>query len=236
MLVLCGALAVGASLASCGGATPDGLTVVSVDGHSITKATLDHWTAIEAVLAYQLNPSAPVPRGVVPDPPAYVKCIAYLLTTPPTLLKTNSSETVAQLRGQCAERRTQLQRHVLDILITNYWLRGEADARGVAVAEGELREAIDRQFPSEEAFRRFLRLTGETASDDMFVVKGDLLTNKLRQLVTSAQGLTSEQQQLAYARFNDAFAKRWRAQTTCRQGYVVAECREYKGPLKSPVV
>ena len=66
-----GAIAVAvACLSGCGGGS-SGEIVARVEGSSISKAMLDHWIPIEAVLTYELYPRKPVPNGVVPVPPNY---------------------------------------------------------------------------------------------------------------------------------------------------------------------
>src|ERR1035441_10448534 len=78
--VLCAIVVVG--LTGCGGGS--GGTVARVRGvGSITKAMVDHWVPIEAVLLYEEVPRSEVPVGVVPDPPAYSACIARLAKIAP---------------------------------------------------------------------------------------------------------------------------------------------------------
>ncbi len=230
-------LAAGLSLSgltACGSSSS--AVVVQVGAHAITKATLNRWTAIEAILSYEFDPSGPVPKGVVPDPPSYTNCIAYLRKTPPALTKSATDPSSAQLKRQCEQKQELLEHHMLDILITYYWLSGEAASRGVKVTAAELKQTLARQFPSEAAFHRFLALTGETASDERLLLTKSLLDTKLQQSVMASKGLTSKQQQEeALIKFSEEFARRWTARTSCRPGYVVSECRQYKGP-KTPLI
>jgi hypothetical protein len=228
--VLCGVIVASLSVIACGDAKP-GVVVAWVDGHSIAKAELERWTAIEAVLAYETNPGKPVPSGVVPDPPAYVKCIAHLETSEST---GEVAPTRAQLKRRCAEKRELLRRHILDILITYYWLSGDAAERGVKVTNTEIRQVLDRIFPSAAAYRRYLSITRERPSDERLIIEKDLFDSKLLQLseAQSKRKPTSmHQRERALIQAATAFTQKWKARTSCSAGYIVAECRQYKGPL-----
>ncbi len=228
---LCGVFIASLGLIGCG-ATSD--PVARVDDHAITKATLERWTAIEAVLAYETDPTRPVPKGVVPDPPTYINCIAYL-KAPRGLGLGHPDQTAAQLKKQCGERRRMLQRHVLDILLVYYWLRGEAAEKGVKLTRAKIRAGLDRAFPNPAAYRRHLSLTGKTPADERMILEKNLLDTKLLDLVKADFGrrqVTSQQQrEQAFIGAARAFTKKWMARTTCSTGYIVPECKEYKGPI-----
>jgi hypothetical protein len=227
---LCGVLIVSISLAACGDATP-GTIVARVDRHSITKATLERWTAIEAVLAYETNPQQPVPRGVVPDPPVYVNCVSYLAAAGSP--GGGRSKTAAQLKRQCAEEHKLLQHHILDILITYYWLSGDGAEKGVKLTGGEIKQVLDRIFPSAGAFHKYLSITGESPSDERLIIEKDLFDSKLLQLeetrIKKRKPTSRHQREQALIRAAIEFTKKWSARTSCSAGYVVSECKQYKG-------
>jgi foldase protein PrsA len=216
-------------LAACGSGGSD-VIVARVGGHSITKGTLDRWTAIEGVLSYQANPTQPVPKGVVPDPPSYSNCVTYLRTTPTTLIAAAGKPTMAQLKAQCRLKHETLQRHMLDILITNYWLQGEGARRGLTIGEAEVQRALHSQFPTQAAFRRFLAITGESAPDERALLRANLMATRLQQEVVAQKGASGVAQQRALAGFLREFTARWTARTSCSAGYVVQECPQFNGP------
>jgi hypothetical protein len=215
-------------LAACGGGSD--AVVARVGGHSITTGALDRWAAIEAVLSYEVNPTQPAPKGVVPDPPSYANCIAYLRATPTTLIAPTQKPTTPQLKTRCKQKQETLRRHMLDILITNFWLEGEGAAKGLAVSEAEINQALGGQFPTQAAFRNFLKITGEKASDERALLRANLMATKLQRAVATRKGLTAAQRQQALARFTSEFTAKWSALTSCKPGYVVQECKQYKGP------
>jgi hypothetical protein len=224
-----GALAVACILAACGHDSSQAVVVARVGKNTISKAELERWTAIEAVISYEVEPTRPVPKGIVPTPPAYSDCIAYLakLAQPepgkPRL-------TTAALKQQCAAKHTQLQRHVEDILLTYYWLKGQAAQQDVKLTNIELEELFDRVAPTKKAMRRFLSLTGERMSDLRLIAEKDLFDTRLTQIL-EGQVKTSSQhrREKALIRAATTFTERWSRRTSCRQGYVVSECKQYRG-------
>jgi hypothetical protein len=217
-------------LVACGDPKPAEHVVARIDGHAITLPELGHWTEIEAVLAYETVPKKPVPAGVIPDPPSYAKCIAYLRTVE-VLGQSPTRRTPTQLKHQCEARREQLLRHVLDILITYYWLRGEAAERGLKVSPAEIEQVRTRIFPNEALYRRYLTLTGEAPADERLIIEKDLLDTKLLRLTEAkSRPTTTHQREQMLIRAATSFTSKWKARTSCSASYVVAECKQYKGP------
>ena len=50
---------------------------------------------------------------------------------------------------------------------------------------------------------------------------------------SAKQQLIASQQQAALSKFVKEFKKKWMAETDCRSGYVVADCKQYKAPKTS---
>ena len=227
-------------LAACGGASGGGAVVAQVGGSSISKATLDHWTRVEAVLAYKVIPRQPVPSGVVPDPPSYTACIAYLAAAPkivtPQPVKGQPKPTTAQLTTRCRQRYEELQRKALGILIDYYWINGEVADQGVKVTGMETQKSLEsfvhKEFPNETEFHKYLTYTGMSVSDVLFIMRDTILTTKLQRILEKVgKGLTGQQQQQqAVLKFAKEFQKHWTARTNCHTGYVVPYCKQYKGP------
>lgn len=230
---LCAAFVISAGIAACNDPKPIDHAVVRIDGNAITLLELDHWTDVEAVLAYETEPKKPVPAGVIPDPPAYARCIAYSRTAAAPGQRP-ARRTPEQLKRQCEARRQQLLRHVLDILIIHLWLRGEAAEQGVKVTLAAIEQVRHRIFPTEAPYRRYLALTGETPTDERLIIEKDLLDTKLLRVAeakSTPRPTTAHQREQALIEAATAFTKKWKARTSCSAGYVVSECRQYKGSL-----
>lgn len=218
------ATSVGAS--GCGGGEA---VVASVGTHAITAGMLEHWISVVAAREHEAIPSAPVPQWVRPDPPKYTACVAHLEG------KSGAARTpaaAAQFKVQCARQYEELRELVLGSLITAEWLIGEGERRGMKVSESEARrrlaEVTKNQFGSETAFRKYLQFSGETLSDQLFRARIKLFSFKIEAQVL-ATGHSTREQEIAYAKFTEAFPREWAARTNCRKGFVVANCRQYKG-------
>lgn len=218
-----------ANLSACGGSTE---VVASVDGQPITKAAVDHWLPIEAILTYQLHPTKRAPKGVVPDPPSYGQCVAYLRSIAPKSVPA-SPNSGAQLKSQCAQRYAALREAVISFLITTRWVMGEAKELELSATDAEARQRLRRvehvEFPKESEFARQLKLTGETIADQMLRARVKVLTEKFERRY-DRQGTTRRQRMQAVANFVNALSRKWAARTSCRSGYVVPDCKQYRGP------
>jgi len=110
-------------------------------------------------------------------------------------------------------RESAMQRRaaVMQFLISDLGIIGEAQERGIRVSHKQVDREFERSrrsaFHSERSFKRFLRRTGQTVADLKFRTRIDLLTNKLQAVVDPAE-----------------FVSKWRARTLCRPGFTVQEC------------
>lgn len=214
---LVGLVLIACQLMSCGGtASP---VVVRVGSSTITKAALERWTAIEAAVVYNPNPTRPVPRGAIPDPPSYASCISYLRSTA-------AKSTSGELERMCRNEYTVLQHQILEILITTKWLTAEAAARGIHVNDAEARQVVHEKFRTKAALRRFLTLTGEREADEVFLLKRTMLANRMSGSF-ARPGARPAQAQAAQAAFFMQLVRKWTALTSCSPGYVISQCRQY---------
>jgi hypothetical protein len=165
-----------------------------------------------------------VAAGVIPDPPAFEACAIYEGTHNLNAI----GERTAVLKRRCAERLASIQRHMLTILVTFQWLAQEAANLGITLTDAEVEHTFVRykneRFHSEAAFSAFLKYSGETLADELLVSRMDQLSTKLQEKVLAEGGVKGARKFLAY------FPRRWKEKTTCREGYVIPNCREYKGP------
>jgi hypothetical protein len=230
-----------AGLTACGGGKSD-VVVARVSGvGAISKATLDHWIPIEAVVIYREHPAKPVPKGLIPDPPDYPDCIAYLKVTPQKVVETGPKPSIPQLKLKCIQRYRELKELTLNTLIGWDWTLGAGIELGLTVSDAEARQWLKDEnkkfYPKDGEFAKYLRLTGQTVSDLLFRSKVQLAEVKLVKKRTALEkstpkGLTARQQQeTPVVKFSRAMppSKGWAARTTCLKGYVVSACKEYTG-------
>jgi foldase protein PrsA len=99
--------------------------------------------------------------------------------------------------GQGADKQA-LRNQVLQQLISYRWLEAEAEDRGIAVAQNDVRKAFDEQrkasFPKDADYRRFLTSSGQTEDDLLLRVRGELLSNRIRDQVTKDLGPVTNKQ------------------------------------------
>ena len=181
-----------AGLSACGGIP--GNAVLQVNGHSVTKATFDHWMAVASASS---SPGTTPAKPVVPEPPNYTACIAHLQATRPKV-KGQAAPTTAQLKSQCEQQYKILQQEVLGFLISAEWVIGEASHLGVKVTDKEVskkfEEVKNQQFPKAADFEKFLATSGQTVSDLLLRVKLNLLSSKIQQNITKAKTTITQAQ------------------------------------------
>jgi len=223
------------------GTTPGGLpagVVARVGSNFIAKQTLEHWIGVQAVIQYQPGPTRPVPRGLVPKPPGYRDCIAYLAAIA-MAKQTGPVPDAAQLKDQCEQEHEALLQQMLEMLITHYWVKEEAAKAGVAVTTREIRQALRRRFPTEAKLHRYLAFTRQHASDERLMLEDKLLLvrwqhaslpvyarlrrSKRPESAQMATEVDSELQELS-----DDMTESWTPRTLCRARYVVTLCSEYQ--------
>jgi phosphatidylethanolamine-binding protein (PEBP) family uncharacterized protein len=120
----------------------------------------------------------------------------------------------------------------LAFLITSEWVLGEAATRKLSVSEAEVKQRFARikrqSFPQTGAFAKFLARSGETEADLLARVRLELLQSRIVAQVSA--GKSGSRSKAALADFEKTFQRRWRGYTTCKPGYVMEDCSEYKGP------
>jgi hypothetical protein len=225
-------------LTACGSSGSDEIVARVAGVGSVSKASLEHWMPIEAVLVYQEFPTGPIPKGVIPDPPDYTDCIAYLKSLPLKFGET-VNPTVAQLKIRCVQRVNELRVLTLNTLIGWYWQIGTGTALGMKASDAEIRQRLKevngRTFPTKTGFARYLKLTGQTVPDMLFRSKVQMFEVKIGQKQTEAmkrlpKGLTAKQRQSELVKLTESSAPgQWVAKTTCQKGYVVSACKGYRG-------
>jgi Raf kinase inhibitor-like YbhB/YbcL family protein len=205
-----------AALAGCGGATKTTTTVVTAPGQSGSVAP-----------AAQTSSSGPAVATVQQTPIAKASFEHWVSVT--------ASLSHTKTQGKAA--REALKKQVLGFLITSQWVLAEAAHLGITASEAEVRRRLHqdtaKQFPKASQLKHYLAANGETEADLLMRVKGELLDTKIAQHVTAGKTASTEPH-LLLSDFQKSFETRWRARTSCQPGYVMEDCREYKGTLHPP--
>jgi phosphatidylethanolamine-binding protein (PEBP) family uncharacterized protein len=168
-----------AALASVQGSTASADAVVYVSKTPISKASYQHWLAVETALGANGSPS----------------------------------------------------HQALGFLITSEWVLGEAAARHIEVSEAEVKQRYDQllhqSFPKAGSLKKYLSKSGQTEADLLARIKVEMLASKIAAKVTA--GKSSGQRTTVLTAFENSFHAHWKAYTNCKPGYVMEDCKQYKG-------
>jgi foldase protein PrsA len=193
------------ALAACGDSVP-GNSVASIDGETITRADFGHWLGIAA--------STSQPQGsprVSYSPPSYAACVANKKKTAPKPAKGQPQQTDAQFKTQCKQEFEGLRDQVMQFLILEKWVNGEAADQGVKVTAAEsdkqFEAAKKQSFPKEKDFQAFLQQSGMKLGDAKFQVRFNTVYTKLREkAVKNAAKVTDKSVAAFYEKNKQRFA------------------------------
>jgi len=166
-------------VAGCGDSVP-GNSVAAVDGDGITRAQFNHWMGIAAATSQGSSGTR-----VSYDPPDFTACVATKRKTAPKPAKGQPAPTTAQFQTQCKQEYEGLRDQVMQFLILQKWVDGEASDQGVKVsdkeAEKQFQTARKQSFPKEADFQKFLKSSGMSLGDARFQVRFNTVYTKLRE-------------------------------------------------------
>lgn len=163
--------------------------------------------------------TAPVTPGSKQAADSSVAAVAYVAGTPIT--KASYEHWVAVERALDAGG--NLGHRALAFLLTSSWVLGEASAHHIAVSEAEaqkrLAELERRSFPKAGELRRFLASSKETSADLLARVKVELLAARISAKLAGK----------SHTGFERRFHDHWKSLTSCLSGYVMEDCKQYRG-------
>ncbi|HEX5309500.1 MAG TPA: hypothetical protein VFW38_10530 [Solirubrobacteraceae bacterium] len=119
----------------------------------------------------------------------------------------------------------------LGFLITSEWVLGEAASRHISLSESEVRrrfaQLVHQSFPKAGSLQKYLAKSGETEADLLARIKVELLASHIAAKVTAGSG--SSQRSALLTGFERNFQSHWKRLTSCDSGYVMEDCKQYKG-------
>ena len=157
--------------------------------------------------------------------------VAYVYTTPISRGSYEHWLAVYQAFGVSRD----VSHAALGFLITSDWLFGEASAMGLSVSESQVKEHLAelkrKSYSKSGSFAEYLKRTYQTEADMLARVRMELLESRIDAKVAGTRG--GSQRTQAISKFQRSFVERWRPYTTCKKGYVMEDCSEYKGPSEN---
>jgi phosphatidylethanolamine-binding protein (PEBP) family uncharacterized protein len=119
----------------------------------------------------------------------------------------------------------------LGFLITSEWVLGEAAARHITISEAEVKQhyaqLVHQSFPKAGELKKYLAKSGETEADLLARIKVELLASRIAAKVTA--GKSKKVHAALLAGFESNFHDHWKRLTVCHTGYVMEDCKQYKG-------
>jgi hypothetical protein len=236
-IVVLGVTLLASGLTSCGGSAADEMAA-QVGTKKIARSEVQHWMS---VIAGEVSTAAGQPEPSVPKPPNYSACIVYKKKYPITP-STSEPKSASEVKHECRLEFEKEKLKALYFLIPLVWVKGEAAELGVNLTGKALEQelaAAKRQFPSEAVARKFLVGTRGTAKDLSARLTQLVLVARVQRILerqAAQRHLTRAQRQQALDQFSERFGRTWRARTSCRPGYVMPICRQYRAQkAPSPV-
>ncbi len=102
----------------------------------------------------------------------------------------------------------QTAQQVMQFLVSAKWIEGESADRDITATPQEVarqfKETKKQSFPTEKAYQKFLKQSGQVQDDILYRVKLDVLSNKIRQEVTSGSAEVSDGDIEDYYKQNEA--------------------------------
>jgi foldase protein PrsA len=199
---LAAALILPLSLAACGDSVP-GNAVARVGDDSISKTTFNHWMQVAALSAQaQTGTTNAQPKANIPEPPDFKACIAEKQQSAPKPAKGQPTPTAAQFKTQCKQQYEGMRDQVMQFLISSNWIANEAADQGIKVTDAQVQKQFEQtkkqSFPKEADFKKFLTTSGMTEADLLFRVRGNLLSDKLREKITKGKDTVTDAQITQY--------------------------------------
>jgi foldase protein PrsA len=166
------------ALTACGDSVP-GNAVVRVGDSSITKTNFQRWFGVAAAS----NPATQGNKSLY-NPPQFTACVAKKAKTAPKPAKGQPATTPAQHKQLCKQEYEGLRNQVLQFLILEKWVAGEATDQGLRISAKENEKAFTdakkSAFPKEEDFAKYLKQLGMTENDARFQIGLQTVYAKLR--------------------------------------------------------
>jgi foldase protein PrsA len=164
---------------ACGNDVPPG-AVAKVGDTEITQEQFDKWLAIATKGQAQGGQATEL------DAPEFTKCVAAKKKAPAP--SGQAKQTDAALKKQCKTEYETIKSQVMQFLIQAEWVTQEAEKRNVEVKPAQLQKTLEDQkkqaFPTDKAYKTYLKTSGMTEDDILFRVKLNELQTKLTQDVT----------------------------------------------------
>lgn len=238
MIVLVVVSLAATAISGCGSSKPTQVpanAVALIGDTPISKATLDHWMHSMVGGDFYERFGTRAAHGLVSEPPNYAACTSAAATMTAASGR-QPPFTSSQLLQKCRQLNQAIEEQALTFLISAQWRTDEAAEHGITISDAELaaesKQSAAQQFPKPGEFDTYLANHEWALSDELYQLKRNLLTTKLREKIShlSPGGEETPQARATFVSFIEGNIKKRTATTLCRPAYMVATCRGYKAP------
>jgi hypothetical protein len=249
-LALAAIVLVTTALGACGSSSPKSASksspsaipsnsVALVGEIPITRANLNHWMHSMVGGDFWERFIKRAPADLVSEPANYAQCEVAART----LIAEGKHKrhfTPTQITQKCRQLYGAIREQAMTFLINVSWRINEGKENGIAVSDAEASSYaahyVAQFYPKAGQYATYLGQREWAPSDDLYQVKRNLLTKKLREKVS---GLSSTEEETPQARtkyfsFVKAHIAKRMAETRCRTEYSVSMCGGYREPASVP--
>jgi foldase protein PrsA len=206
-LAFCAAIATAVSLGACGSGLP-GNAVVQIGDATISTAALNHWLTV-ANDSSQTQTGAKAPP--LPLPPNFTACVKAQQASAGNTAASQSASQVAAFKATCQQNYDTLVSEVLNFLIPELWIQGEAHDRGFHVTQQEIAKGYEQErknstpsLATAKELNNFLAASGQTVTDLKWRTMVNLLANKISLAVQHKAGKVTDAEIADYYNKNKA--------------------------------
>lgn len=225
-------------LAGCG--SGDSLTRIEGSSATITKPMLDHWMRAVVATDFRSNIGTKAPAGLASEPANYSECAEAAKKVIPRTFAGKLKLTNGEISQKCHELHRAVRNQAMSYLLSAEWTMLEAKELGVPLSNAELHKEFlryrNQDYKTEADFQQYMKERRLALSDVLYQLKRNVLVTrilpKFQVRVKKAGGGEQVYAKLALERYHALIAK-----TSCKSGYVMEDCKEYRAPatpLPSP--
>jgi hypothetical protein len=220
----------------CGGTGKPPDTVAEVGNATITRSMLSHWLPVVAGGDYRQNVGGRAPASLVSEPANLSACVASAESIKPRDSATQAKLPRTALRQKCQQLYQAVKLQALSYLIAVQWRIGEGAEYGEKVTAAELQHKLQQvkaeQFPKPGQFESYLAERHWGVSDELYLLRRNMLAEKFfTRLQREAKRVGGGQ--ATFGKLAQEADQKWTTKTSCKAGYVVWQCVQYRGAERS---
>jgi hypothetical protein len=221
-----------ACLTGCGSST-DSVTHIEGSSQTISKAMLDHWMRAVVATDFRVSIGTKAPRGFASEPARPSECAEAAKKVVPRSFTGKLKLADAQIARKCRELHEAIKAQAMSYILSAQWVMLQAKQQGLHLSEAELHREFLRfrkeEFGGQARFLTYMNERQLILSDVLYQLRRNVFTTRLlpkfEQKVKAAGGGQKTYARLALERYHRLISK-----TSCKEGYVMEDCREYRAP------